>query len=117
MNGALRPEKEAEGGGGGRWGEAISRGDTITQNKNQLRILDCAGSPGLLRLRAPDGAQDMALYTAAAKAARMRDLQAHVVTAESKHRALALWGPSLLIGGLTTSYPQPGAPKGPHPIL
>jgi len=33
----------------------------------------------------------MALYIAAAKAARMRDLQAHVVTAEGKHRALALW--------------------------
>jgi hypothetical protein len=32
----------------------------------------------------------MALYIAAAKAARMRDLQAHVVTAEGKHRALAL---------------------------
>ena len=30
--------------------------------------------------------QDMALYIAAAKAARMRDLQAHVVTAEGKHR-------------------------------
>ena len=60
------------------------------QNKNQLRILDCA-APGLVRLRAPGGAQDMALYIAAAKAARMRDLQAHVVTAEGKHRALALW--------------------------
>ena len=33
----------------------------------------------------------MALYIAAAKAARMRDLQAHVVTAEGKHRALDLW--------------------------
>jgi hypothetical protein len=33
----------------------------------------------------------MALYIAAAKAARMRDLKAHVVTAEGKHRALALW--------------------------
>jgi hypothetical protein len=33
----------------------------------------------------------MALYIAAAKAARVRDLQAHVVTAEGKHRALALW--------------------------
>ena len=32
-----------------------------------------------------------ALYIAAAKAARMRDLKAHVVTAEGKHRALALW--------------------------
>jgi len=31
------------------------------------------------------------LYIAAAKAARMRDLKAHVVTAEGKHRALALW--------------------------
>jgi len=62
----------------------------LTQNKNQLRILDCA-APGLVRLRAPGGAQDMALYIAAAKAARMRDLKAHVVTAEGKHRALALW--------------------------
>ena len=67
-----REEEEADGARP----YPISRGDTITQNKNQLRILDCAGSPGLLRLRAPDGAQDMALYTAAAKAARMRDLQA-----------------------------------------
>ena len=33
----------------------------------------------------------MALYIAAAKAARMRDLKAHVVTAEGKHRAIALW--------------------------
>ena len=33
----------------------------------------------------------MALYIAAAKAARMRDLKAHVVTTEGKHRALALW--------------------------
>ena len=48
-------------------------------------------APGLVRLRAPGGAQDMALYIAAAKAARVRDLQAHVVTAEGKHRALALW--------------------------
>ena len=39
----------------------------------------------LVRLRAPGGAQDMALYIAAAKAARMRDLKAHVVTAEGKH--------------------------------
>jgi hypothetical protein len=63
---------------------------------------------------APDGAQDMALrqmalYRAAAKAARMRDLQAHVVTAEGNHRALALSpvGPlkRLGLGGLTTSYP------------
>jgi hypothetical protein len=29
----------------------------LTQNKNQLRILDCA-APGLVRLRAPGGAQD-----------------------------------------------------------
>ena len=38
-----------------------------------------------------NGAQDMALYIAETKAARMRDLKAHVVTAEGKHRALALW--------------------------
>jgi hypothetical protein len=53
--------------------------------------------------------RQMALYRAAAKAARMRDLQAHVVTAEGNHRALALSpvGPlkRLGLGGLTTSYP------------
>jgi hypothetical protein len=52
----------------------------------------------------------MALYIAAAKAARMRDLQAHVVTAEGKHRALDLWDHS------RDWDPQSGAPKGPHPI-
>ena len=30
--------------------------------------------PGRVRLRAPEGAQDMTLHAAAAKAARMRDL-------------------------------------------
>ena len=33
----------------------------------------------------------MTLYAAAVKAARMRDLKAHIVTAEVKLRALALW--------------------------
>ena len=33
----------------------------------------------------------MTLHAAAVKAARMRNLKAHVVTAEGKHRALALW--------------------------
>ena len=50
----------------------------------------------------------------------MRDLKAHVVTAESKHRALALWDHSQEIvtrGTDHMSYPQPGAPKGPHPIV
>jgi len=77
-------------------------------------------APGLVRLRALGGAQDMALYIAAAKAARMRDLQAHVVTAEGKHRALWPCGTTQEIGtrgGLTMSYSQPGAPKGPHPIV
>ena len=89
VNGATarkRQREEEEADGVRPYREATQ----LTQNKNQLRILDCA-APGLVRLRAPGGAQDMALYIAAAKAARMRDLKAHVVTAEGKHRALALW--------------------------
>ena len=49
------------------------RGDTALtkQNKNQLRALQPTrvlyATPGRVRLRAPEGAQDMALYTAAAK--------------------------------------------------
>ena len=43
----------------------------------------------IVRIRAPKGAQNMTLCIAAVKAARMRDLKAHVVTAEGKHRALA----------------------------
>ena len=42
----------------------------------------------------PPGAQDTTLHTAAVKAARMRDLKAHVVTAEGRHRAQALWNDS-----------------------
>ena len=41
--------------------------------------------------RAGRGAGHGAVHMAAAKAARMRDLKAHVVTAEGQHRALALW--------------------------
>jgi hypothetical protein len=41
-----------------REAKTIARGDsTYAQNKNQLRILDCA-APGLVRLSAPGGAQD-----------------------------------------------------------
>ena len=37
----------------------------------------------------------MTLHTAAVRAARMRDLKAHVVTAEAgRHRAQALWNDS-----------------------
>ena len=35
--------------------------------------------------------QDMTLHTAAVRAARMRALKAHVVTAEGRHWAQALW--------------------------
>ena len=36
----------------------------------------------------------MTLHTAAVRAARMRDLKTHVVTAEGRHRAQALWNDS-----------------------
>ena len=91
----------------------------LTQNKNQLRILDCA-APGLVRLRAPGRAQDMALYIAAAKAARMHARP----EGPRRHGGEQTQGASLVgplkrlgPGGLTMSYPQPGAPKGPHPIV
>ena len=64
----------------------------------------------------------MTLYIAAAKAARMRDLKAHVVTAHGggQTQGASPVGPLKRLGpgGLTMSYPQrPGAPKGPHPIV
>ena len=34
----------------------------------------------------PQGAQDGTLHSAAVRATRMRDLKAHVVTAEGRHR-------------------------------
>ena len=52
--------------------------------------MEC-NAPGMVQLRAPQRAQDTMLHTAAVKAARMRDLKAHVVTAEGRHRAQALW--------------------------
>ena len=55
--------------------------------------MEC-NAPGMVQLRAPQGAQDTTLHTAAVKAARMRDLKAHVVTAEGRHRAQALWNDS-----------------------
>ena len=63
----------------------------------------------LVRLQAPEGAHDMALYTAAAKAARVRDLKAHVVTAEGKQ--IEPWP-----CGTTFTRFGPGAPKGLHPL-
>ena len=50
--------------------------------------MECS-APGMVQLRAPQGAQDMTLHTAAVRAARMRDLKAHVVTAEG-----TLWNDS-----------------------
>ena len=87
-----RQEPETEGRE--RWGgrvyhEATQLHAQLTQNKNQLRSLECS-APGMVRLREPEGPQDMALHTAAISAARMRDLKAHVVTAEGRHRAQAL---------------------------
>ena len=66
--------------------QSKSRGDiALTKYKNQLRALEYAAPQGgYSYIQAPEGAQDMALYTAAAKAARVRDLKAHVVTADGK---------------------------------
>lgn len=81
----MKRRREEKGGA-----DAYREASQLTQNKNQLRSLEFQ-EPGMVRIRAPKGAQNMTLYAAAVKAARMRDLKAHVVTAEGKHRALALW--------------------------
>lgn len=66
MPGGGRAKEEADRRGGRRGDTALTK-----QNKNQLRALQPTrvlyATPGRVRLRAPEGAQDMALYTAAAK--------------------------------------------------
>ena len=89
-NGARDRKRRREEKGGA---DAHREATQLTQNKNQLRSMEC-NAPGMVQLRAPQGAQDTTLHTAAVKAARMRDLKAHVVTAEGRHRAQALWNDS-----------------------
>ena len=114
VNGATarkRQREEEEADGGRPYREATQ----LTQNKNQLRILDCA-APGLVRLRAPGGAQDMTLQQPRPRHARPESPRRHGGGQTQGARPV---GPLKRLGpgGLTMSYPQPGAPKGPHPIV
>ena len=74
--------------------EFLQLGAQRRRTQSPARRARSRAAPGLVRLRAPGGAQDMALYIAAAKAARMRDLHCRPTRRHGgghKHRALALW--------------------------
>jgi hypothetical protein len=118
VNGATarkRQREEEEADGVRPYREATQ----LTQNKNQLRVLDCA-APGLVRLRgrAGRGAGHGAAHSSSQGRAHARPESPRrhgggQTQGASPVGPLKRLGP----GGLTMSYPQPGAPKGPHPIV
>ena len=111
-------QEEAEGGGGGGRGEAVSRGDSTHAEQEP------AEDSGLRRARlgaatrAGRGAGHGAVHSSSQGRAHARPESPRrhgggQTQGASPVGPLKRLGP----GGLTMSYPQPGAPKGPHPIV